>query len=161
MVFFLSIRQCRFCPEEWTKGRKGPGRKIRSSSRPPPEVCSFHQTLKKQNKAIRKKILMPRGLLRDLQVWFRGFRGRTSRGSLATPLLLQMGSQDRCAGLHAPPHERTWEKYSLHELPLKPKDLNQVEEKDREIPLYGHRHKKGRSNICSVNHCVLIWSEQS
>ena len=55
-----------FYREEWTKGRKGPGRKIRGSSRPPTEVCS---NLRKKNKAIRKKLtLMPRGLLRDLQV---------------------------------------------------------------------------------------------
>ena len=52
--------------------------------------------------------------------------------------------------LQALPHERTCAKYFFHELPLGPKDLNQIEEKDKEIPLYGHRHIKGRSNMCSV-----------
>ena len=50
MVFLLSIRRCRFYLEEWTKGRKGPGRKIRGSSKPPTEVFGFHQTLKKKKK---------------------------------------------------------------------------------------------------------------
>ena len=50
MAFFLSIRQCRFYREEWTKGRKGPGRKIRGSSRPPTEVCSNLRKKKQSNK---------------------------------------------------------------------------------------------------------------
>ena len=54
MVFLLSIWRCRFYREEWIKDRKGPGRKIRGSSKPPTEVFGFHQTLKKK-KAIRKK----------------------------------------------------------------------------------------------------------
>ena len=56
MVFLLSIRLCRFYREAWTEDREGPVRKIRSSSRPPTEVCGFHQTLKQKNKAIRRKI---------------------------------------------------------------------------------------------------------
>ena len=73
----MKHRQCRFYREEETKSREGPGRKICSSSRPPTEVCGFHQTLKKPEKqTIKKKKpnqseekpLKPRGLLRDLQV---------------------------------------------------------------------------------------------
>ena len=51
----MKHRQCRFYREEETKSREGPGRKICSSSRPPTEVCGFHQTLKKPEKQTIKK----------------------------------------------------------------------------------------------------------
>ena len=146
MVFLLSIRRCCFYLEEWTKDRKRPGRKIRGSSKPPTEVFGFHQTLKKKTKKktrwSEKKTLKPRILSRGLQVWFERFRNHTSRKNLATPFLLQMCAYNYQARLQALPHERTCAKYSFHELPLGPKDLNQVEEKDKKIPLYGHRHIK-------------------
>ena len=136
-------------------GPEGPGRKIRGSSKPPTEVFGFHQTLKKKKRKQkkqsnqRKKTLKPRMLSRGLRVWFERFRNHTSRkkpcDALSTP---NVGlNQSR---LQALPHERTCAKYFFHELPLGPKDLNQIEEKDKEIPLYGHRHIKGRSNMCSV-----------
>ena len=133
-------------------GREGPGRKIRGSSKPPTEVFGFHQTLKKKtkktkkNKAIREK--KP-----SSHACYQGVYGSDLKShlekkpcdALSTP---NVGlNQSR---LQALPHERTCAKYFFHELPLGPKDLNQIEEKDKEIPLYGHRHIKGRSNMCSV-----------
>ena len=98
MVFLLSIRLCRFYREAWTEDREGPVRKILSSSRLPTEVRGFQQTLKQKQKTETKqseeKSLKPRGLSRDLQVWFQRFRNHTERNHLGTPLLLQMGSYD-------------------------------------------------------------------
>ena len=143
MVFLLSIRRCRFYLEEWTKGRKGPGRKIRGSSKPPTEVFGFHQTLKKKkkNKVIRKKNPQATHAIKGST----GFIWKVSKShlekkpcdALSTP---NVGLNQ--VRLQALPHEHTCAKYSFHELPLGPKDLNQVEEKDKKIPLYGHRHIK-------------------
>ena len=101
MVFLLSIRRCRFYLEEWTKGRKGPGRKIRGSSKPPTEVFGFHQTLKKKTKKktrwSEKKTLKPCILSRGLQVWFERFRNHTKKkpcDALSTPnVRLQLSSK--------------------------------------------------------------------
>ena len=152
MVFLLSIRRCRFYLEEWTKGRKGPGRKIRGSSKLPTEVFGFHQTLKKKTKKKQRNqkknpqathaIKGSTGLIWKVS---KSHLEKKPCDALSTP---NVGLNQ--ARLQALPHEHTCAKYSFHELPLGPKDLNQIEEKDKEIPLYGHRHIKGRSNMCSV-----------
>ena len=142
MVFLLSIWRCRFYREEWTKHRKGPGRKIRGSSKPPTEVFGFHQTLKKKKKGNQKKKPSSHAYYQGVYrlIWKVSKSHREK--NLATPFLLQMCAYNYQARLQALPHERTCAKYSFHELPLGPKDLNQVEEKDKKIPLYGHRHIK-------------------
>ena len=98
MVFLLSIWRCRFYREEWTKHRKGPGRKIRGSSKPPTEVFGFHQTLKKKKKRqSEKKTLKPRILSRGLQVDLKGFEITPRKkpcDALSTPnVRLQLSSK--------------------------------------------------------------------
>ena len=124
-------------------------RKIRSSSRPPTEVRGFHQTLKQKNKKQSHQKKNP-----SSHAGYQGIYSFDFKGFEITPREITLGR----------PFYSKWAltiiKQGCTHFPMnvtaqnipstKPKDLNQVEEKDREIPLYGHRHIKGRSNMCYV-----------